>query len=194
MSSRGSSLREKTSYIPDIPSPLNPSSPEPPLSRCRRCRIARSEQSPTQKLMRHKAAMAWRSMASREVLLRASIQRTRDEISTNITNINEQRKGEAPIINTAATVAAAPTTSQSALVTLVEGCEEIEIDLGVRNIDTEKQRFVSHDYRDISLETSSYLSHLLTTRRLATAVGFVLFIGILSAVRAVGRIQAWRTW
>ncbi|KAI1779623.1 hypothetical protein F4818DRAFT_147340 [Hypoxylon cercidicola] len=186
MSSRGLSLREKASYIPDFPSPLNPSSPEPPLSRCRRCRIARSEQSPTQKLMRHKAAMAWRSMASREVFLRASIQRTCDEIYTNMTNTNEQEKEDDPLNSTI------PTSSNDNTPAVpVERYEEI--DLGVRNVDTEKQGPVD-DYRDISLETSSYLSHLLTTRRLATAVGFVLFIGMLSAVRAVGRIQAWRSW
>ncbi|KAI4859233.1 hypothetical protein F4820DRAFT_177385 [Hypoxylon rubiginosum] len=193
MSSRGLSLREKTSYIPDIPSPLNPSSSELPLGRCRRCRVARSEQSPTQKLMRHKAAVAWRSMASREVFLKARIQSTRDEICTNMTNTNEQGKEDAPLIHTTAAVAAAAAaaTDHSTLALPVEKYEKI--DLGVRNVDTEKQGPVSNDYRDISLETSSYLSHLLTTRRLATAVGFVLFIGILSAVRAVGRVQAWRT-
>ncbi|KAI0176097.1 hypothetical protein GGR52DRAFT_344842 [Hypoxylon sp. FL1284] len=190
MSSWGPSLRERASYAPDFPSPLNPSSPEPALSRCRRGRVARSEQSPTQLLMRHKAAVAWRSMASREARLKASIKKTRDDIYANVTSTNEQKKKEDRSLARAATTTA--TTKYKPLVVIAERYEEI--DLYACNIDTEKQGFADNDYRDVPFWTSSYLSHLLTTRRLATAVGFVLFIGILSAVRAIGRVQAWRTW
>ncbi|KAI1767317.1 hypothetical protein GGR53DRAFT_140248 [Hypoxylon sp. FL1150] len=185
MSSRGLPLKEKASYTPDIPSPLNPSSPDPPLSRCRRCRIARSEQSPTQKLMRYKAAVAWRSMVSREALIRTDIQNTRDEIRADITDTDEQKEDTGPPTHTVATEHG----------TLAIPIGKYEADIGVRDVvDTEKQGIIGDDYREISLDTSGYLLHILTTRLLAIAVGFVLFIGVLSAVRAVGRIEAWRTW
>ncbi|KAI5921657.1 hypothetical protein F4810DRAFT_326610 [Camillea tinctor] len=69
------SLRE-VSYTPSVPSPLNPSSPDTPSStrRPRRgsyIRVARKmggQLSPTQRLMRQKAAAAWRSMTLRSVI------------------------------------------------------------------------------------------------------------------------------
>ncbi|KAI1640268.1 hypothetical protein F4809DRAFT_476723 [Biscogniauxia mediterranea] len=68
------SLRE-VSYTPSVPSPLNPSSPDMPSSRRSRrgsnIRVARKmggQLSPTQRLMRQKAAAAWRSMTLRSVI------------------------------------------------------------------------------------------------------------------------------
>ncbi|KAI0600958.1 hypothetical protein F4775DRAFT_516278 [Biscogniauxia sp. FL1348] len=68
------SLRE-VSYTPSVPSPLNPSSPDTPSSRRPRrgshIRVARKmggQLSPTQRLMRQKAAAAWRSMTLRSVI------------------------------------------------------------------------------------------------------------------------------
>lgn len=124
-------------------------------------------------------------MASREALLRAGMEKTCDEISADVTITDEQKEDNPPPIH-------AITTDHSTLRVPVENYEEV--DMGVRNgVDTEKQGLVGNDYRGISPEASDYLLHILTTRLLAIAVGVVLFIGIVSAVRAVGRIQAWRT-
>ncbi|RYP18396.1 hypothetical protein DL767_009845 [Monosporascus sp. MG133] len=71
-----SSPKTRRAYTPSVPSPLNPNPESKPLGRCGGCSSSsRSElialaarkpsgpTSPTQRLMRQKAAVAWRSMA-----------------------------------------------------------------------------------------------------------------------------------
>ncbi|KAI1395690.1 hypothetical protein F4819DRAFT_177658 [Hypoxylon fuscum] len=177
MPSRGGLSPREKAYMPHIPSPLNPLSSETPPTRDRRYRTARSELSPTQILMRHKAATAWKSMASRNALIN-SAQKTRNGASRDLIEQEE----EFCLVQDAAEYDAQPV--------LADKCHE-DADLDIQSVDTEKQALVDYQER-ISLDTNN-LSNLWTTRRLVTVVGIVLFIGVLSAVRAIGRIQAWRT-
>lgn len=116
-------------------------------------------------------------MASRNALIN-SAQKTRNGASRDLIEQEE----EFCLVQDAAEYDAQPV--------LADKCHE-DADLDIQSVDTEKQALVDYQER-ISLDTNN-LSNLWTTRRLVTVVGIVLFIGVLSAVRAIGRIQAWRT-
>ncbi|KAK0372569.1 hypothetical protein CPAR01_16432 [Colletotrichum paranaense] len=77
-----SQLPNRAGYSPLVPSPLNPDVHAVAPQRChqklreKRRQQGRGDVSPTQRLLRHKAAMAWKS----EALTRESTMYTRDEI------------------------------------------------------------------------------------------------------------------
>ncbi|KXH64853.1 hypothetical protein CNYM01_07883 [Colletotrichum nymphaeae SA-01] len=77
-----SQLPSRAGYSPLVPSPLNPDVHAVAPQRChqklreKRRQQGRGDVSPTQRLLRHKAAMAWKS----EALTRESTMYTRDEI------------------------------------------------------------------------------------------------------------------
>ncbi|OHE98790.1 hypothetical protein CORC01_05879 [Colletotrichum orchidophilum] len=81
----------RAGYSPLVPSPLNPDVHAIAPQRCQRLREKRRQQgrgdvSPTQRLLRHKAAMAWKS----EALTRESTIYTRDEILDIIAECDRQ--------------------------------------------------------------------------------------------------------
>ncbi|KAI5866762.1 hypothetical protein GGS23DRAFT_287542 [Durotheca rogersii] len=185
MSSCGLSPRDEA-YMPPVPSPLNPSSPETSPRRYRRGDRYRptfkrggTELSPTQILMRQKAAEAWKLMA------------------THITNKYRYvgtKQGEAPQTNPAGPAKQQPirTTAEYGI---VPNSTEKGRGAGVnrQDVDVEKQALVDDDYyRAHKTPGINLLSHLLTTRRWRVTVGVVCVVGFLSAVRAIGSIHTWR--
>ncbi|KAL7629047.1 hypothetical protein AAE478_000565 [Parahypoxylon ruwenzoriense] len=176
MSSWSLSPRDEA-YMPPIPSPLNPLSPETTPRRFRRgdqYRVARkrtsTEQSPTQILMRQKAAAAWRSMASREASSRNQNQSIQKEADTRPITV-EQEKRRYPIRT--------PAEHEPVAVSAEER----------RDIDMEKQSLIrGKEYRGGKPLGTMPLSHFLTTRGLAVSVGIVCIVGFLSAMRAIGGI------
>ncbi|KAK2011188.1 hypothetical protein LZ32DRAFT_347500 [Colletotrichum eremochloae] len=101
-----STLPSRAGYSPLVPSPLNPRVHAIAPQRCQRMREKRRQQnrgdvSPTQRLLRHKAAMAWKS----EALTRESTIYTREEILDIIAECDRQdaaARGNAPLITTTA--------------------------------------------------------------------------------------------
>ncbi|GKT48514.1 uncharacterized protein ColSpa_08695 [Colletotrichum spaethianum] len=86
-----STLPSRAGYSPLVPSPLNPKVHTIAPPRCHRLREKRRQQSrgdvsPTQRLLRHKAAMAWKS----EALTRESAIYTREEILDIIAECDRQ--------------------------------------------------------------------------------------------------------
>ncbi|KAI1415747.1 hypothetical protein F5Y13DRAFT_135851 [Hypoxylon sp. FL1857] len=168
-------------HIPRTPSPLNPLSAEAPPQRPKRnghCRAAKHEQSPTQRLMRQKAAVAWKSISSENPAIRNHAQTIQDEIRAKPST---QIEDPYPALADMEYHRKAMTASQ---------CHEG--DLGVRQADMEKQAFVEGGYQGAMLLEMGHVSHI-TTRRLITTLGILCILGVLSIIRAVGGIQAWRT-
>ncbi|WYZ45414.1 hypothetical protein EsH8_VIII_000730 [Colletotrichum jinshuiense] len=86
-----STIPSRVGYSPLVPSPLNPDVHAVAPLRCQRLREKRRQQgrgdvSPTQRLLRHKAAMAWKS----EALTRESKVHTREEILDIIAECDRQ--------------------------------------------------------------------------------------------------------
>ncbi|KAF6843082.1 hypothetical protein CMUS01_02429 [Colletotrichum musicola] len=86
-----STLPSRVAYSPLVPSPLNPDVDVVASQRQQRLREKRRQQgrgdvSPTQRLLRHKAAMAWKS----EALTRESRIYTREEILSIIADCDSQ--------------------------------------------------------------------------------------------------------
>ncbi|KAI1079186.1 hypothetical protein F5B20DRAFT_184122 [Whalleya microplaca] len=179
-----SSQNLSPTYTPNIPSPLNPSSPETlPRRYGRGCdaRVARKTSgplSPTQKLMRQKAAVAWKSMVVRNAVL--DLARTREELDRHWGGQETDcgLRGEA---------------ADDGFVTLsVEPYQEV--DLGVVGIDMEKQPLVeTTELRDAGFSKLAgepcRWNHqplpMLTRRRLVVVVGIVCIVGIVAAARLI---------
>lgn len=178
MARGGLSLKEQ-GYTPHIPSPLNPSSTETPPRRQRRndyCRAAKHEQSPTQRLMRQKAAAAWKLM-SLDTSIMNYAQTARDEVRADLREHMEDSY---------------PTCSDKEHYTEAMGVNQLrEVDLDVRRSDMEKQALVEGDYQEDRLLEAPYLSHV-TTRRLIMMLGIMIILGVLTIIRAVSRIRAWQ--
>ncbi|KAI0008594.1 hypothetical protein F4779DRAFT_429892 [Xylariaceae sp. FL0662B] len=172
------SFSPKETYSPSIPSPLNPFNPETLPGRHRRgcdSRFARKSSgplSPTQKLMRQKAAAAWRSMVLRNAVL--DLARARRELDWEM---GRDIGGDA---------------ADDEFVTIsIE--QHHEVDLDIMGLNTEKQPLV--DTKDVGDTSSPELAEepyrwnqsmrVLTTRRLVAVVGMVCVLGILSAARII---------
>lgn len=165
--------------MPSISSPLNPSSSETPLRRERRA-VRKYEPSPTQRLMRQKAAAARKLMSSRQSIAANITPTVRDNEKFDI---KPATRNDDPF-----TVQAVNGIDSSAT------CEEEEcedIDLGVREVDTEKQALVEN-YRQDWRSAARTISETSIKRRLIVVVGVICIIGVFSVIRTVGRIPLWR--
>ncbi|KAI1393958.1 uncharacterized protein F4822DRAFT_31617 [Hypoxylon trugodes] len=170
-------------HTPYIPSPLNPINAETSPRRQRRndqFRGLRHEQSPTQRLMRHKAALAWRSMSSHNnaIINHAGI--IHDEVEARMKPI--ERMVESYLVRA---------SMDHHLRTLADE-KQHEAETGGGQRDTEKQS-LENDYRGNYAPEICLLLDVLTTRRLAFVVGILVTLGVLTIMRAVGRIQIWQT-
>ncbi|KAI0834066.1 hypothetical protein F5Y06DRAFT_177723 [Hypoxylon sp. FL0890] len=177
----GSPSPRDQGYIPRIPSPLNPLSTETQPKRHRRndhSRATKHEQSPTQRLMRQKAAAAWKSISSDDGAITNHSSRLRNEVGAKLST---QMEDSYPALTD---------TAYHAKAVLANQCHEADSD--VRQGDMEKQALVEGDSREDRLFETGYFSHI-TTRRLIITLGLLCIVGILSIIRAVGRIQGWRT-
>ncbi|KAI2623489.1 hypothetical protein GGS26DRAFT_220414 [Hypomontagnella submonticulosa] len=174
------SLRQQP-YAPQIPSPLNPLSPETSRRhrRKRRSRAVKHEQSPTQRLLRHKAAVAWRLMSPQDGNAINPLQTIDDGAEKNAI---EQKEGSHHVC----TAVGYPLKSVS-----IGKCQETNNVLP--GIDMEKQAFVDDDHLGDWSSELRQISNVLTTRRLVLTIGLLCVVGVLSAMRLVGRIQGWRT-
>ncbi|KAI1381900.1 hypothetical protein F4677DRAFT_8390 [Hypoxylon crocopeplum] len=175
MSSWGFSPGEGT-HTPPIPSPLNPLSTETSPKRHRRA-MRKHEPSPTQILMRQKAAAAWKSMSSREGPVTNYVQTSNDEVEAR-----RAKQGDGSNLTR---------TEYDSEAISGEECDDADLDM--RQADMEKQALMDHGYREGLLSGTTQLPRMSMTTRLVVAVGIVCIIGILSAVRAVSRRQAWRS-
>ncbi|OTA69543.1 hypothetical protein K449DRAFT_96291 [Hypoxylon sp. EC38] len=178
---RGGLSSKEQGYIPHIPSPLNPSNTETPPRRQRRndyCRATKYGQSPTQRLMRQKAAAAWRSMSSLDNFIMDSTRTGHDEVRANP---GEQMEDSYPACS-----------DKEHYTETVRGNQLREVDLNVRESDMEKQALVESDYQEDRLLEAAYLSRI-TTRRLITTLGIMCILGVLIIIRGISRIQAWQT-
>ncbi|KAI1143160.1 hypothetical protein F5Y05DRAFT_144921 [Hypoxylon sp. FL0543] len=178
MAPRSLSPRDR-GYIPRIPSPLNPLSTDAPPRRQRHdnCRAAKHEQSPTQRLMRQKAAAAWKSMSSSDPTIIDHAGGTHGEI------------GMEPRTQIEDSYPALTDTAYDVKIATETQCQEA--DLGARREDMEKQALVEGDHQEDRLFETAHFSHI-TTRRLIVTLGILCIGGILSIIRAVGKIQGWR--
>ncbi|KAI1207933.1 uncharacterized protein F4807DRAFT_462028 [Annulohypoxylon truncatum] len=169
--------REQT-YMPHTSSPLNPSNPEASPRRKKRNGAAKHEQSPTQRLMRQKAAVAWKTMSSRGPANASCARTTNDD---DYDGIPEKQMDDS--LSTRARTEHRP-----------EGRYQ-DNGPGVRQIDMEKQALADASYREEWLPETNYPLRSVTTKRLVIIIGILCVVGILSAIRvvALSRIQAWRT-
>ncbi|KAI1104121.1 hypothetical protein F4804DRAFT_207698 [Jackrogersella minutella] len=180
MASWGLPPREQA-YMPYKPSPLNPSNFETLPKQQRRsdqCRSVKHEQSPTQRLMRQKAAAAWRTMSSRDATISSHAQTIAKEVDEKA---SAQMEDSCPV--------------RTAAVHYSEDkCHDA--DVAAQQIDMEKQTLADGNYHRVNwTPKTNYPLHLLTAKRLIIAIGILCVIGVLSAMRAiaVSKIQAWRT-
>ncbi|KAI0890226.1 uncharacterized protein GGS22DRAFT_10146 [Annulohypoxylon maeteangense] len=169
------------SYMPHTSSPLNPSNPKASLRRQKRdeqSRTVKHEQSPTQRLMRQKAARAWRTMSSRDSTSASHARTTHNDGDNMISR--EQINGSHP--------------GHSRTEYLPESKYQDDIP-SIRQIDMEKQAFADGRYREEWPPERNYPFHSSTTKRLIIIMAILCIVGTVSALRivAIGRIQAWRT-
>ncbi|KAI2602833.1 hypothetical protein GGR54DRAFT_464760 [Hypoxylon sp. NC1633] len=167
----------ETTYTPPISSPLNPLSTETSPRRERRA-MRKHEQSPTQRLMRQKAAAAWKSMYSREAAIMSYVQTMQNRLDMKLS----RQTDDSHLGRTSA--------QHDSLVTSTGECDIT--DLGMEDADMEKQPLVNQYRERWPLETKQ-LPHTSIKKRLMLVAGIVCIIGFLSAVHAVGRMQLWRT-
>ncbi|KAI1503096.1 hypothetical protein F5X99DRAFT_135253 [Biscogniauxia marginata] len=220
MPSPNSSLRE-VSYTPSVPSPLNPSSLDTPSSRRPRrgsyIRVARKmggQLSPTQRLMRQKAAAAWRSMTLRSVI--AGYPSINHDINFGVspptlTPIPVPAPAPAPAPTPTLVSRQGPTNRDTSDSTMRDEDEQLgiptgeyhDIDLDAVEVDTEKQPLIACEegrqtgsMAPPSSETAKYSSYkrtrrskVLTRRRVLTAVGILCAVGIWTAIRPSGPIH-----
>lgn len=177
--SRGLPPRDQL-YMPHTSSPLNPSKSEAPLRRQKpreQCRAVKHEQSPTQRLMRQKAAVAWKTMS-------------RDPDNANNTQTTHDSNDDRILMEKMNDSHSTYNHTERRL-----GGKYQEINIVVRQIDTEKQALADEGYREEWLPETDCLLRSVTTRRLITIIAILCIVGLLSAIRivAIGRIQAWRT-
>ncbi|KAK6075954.1 hypothetical protein SCUP234_07454 [Seiridium cupressi] len=192
----GSPAREGH-YTPVVPSPLNPTNPQRPTGPQRRGSYSRTASrkpgapvSPTQRLMRQKAAAAWRSLAFKSEIP-----------SITSAQIVKAAKPEVVEIARRQSFASEETHFQDQNVGMGDLGEQLvfvdafdggNMGLGIISVGSEKQPLIgNHGYNTVVV-TGAYDAlptheqrprrpRILTRQRLSLAVGILCIVGVLSA-------------
>ncbi|OLN95616.1 hypothetical protein CCHL11_04883 [Colletotrichum chlorophyti] len=187
-----STLPTRVGYSPLVPSPLNPDVHAVAPHRHQRLREKRRPQgrgdvSPTQRLLRHKAAMAWKS----EALTRESRIYTRDEILDIIAECDRQdAAARTPIIMS--TPDQRPLQKKQQPQVHIRAAHWKEHDGEEYDFFCEMDEFDSDPSDDSSRQWPSLVPRLRspfsrdTARRVVLAVGLMCICGCLPVLRAHG--------
>ncbi|WQF80115.1 hypothetical protein CDEST_05129 [Colletotrichum destructivum] len=187
-----STISSRAGYSPLVPSPLNPEVHTIAPQRCQRLREKRRQQSrgdvsPTQRLLRHKAAMAWKS----EALTRESTMYTREEILDIIAECDRQDAAArgTPVITT---TSSDKQTDKPHPRVHIRAAHWKEHDGEEYDFFCEMDEFDASDADESSRQWSSLVPRLRspfskdTARRVALAFGLMCICGCLPVLRAHG--------
>jgi len=192
-----STLPSRAGYSPLVPSPLNPQVHAIAPQRYQRLREKRRQQSrgdvsPTQRLLRHKAAMAWKS----EALTRESTIYTREEILDIIAECDRQdaaARGNAPLTTTATSDDDNNNKNKQAEKqhpqVHIRAAHWKEHDGEEYDFFCEADEFDAGDADEGSLQWSSFVPRPFskdTARRVVLAFGLMCICGCLPVLRANG--------
>ncbi|KAK2044102.1 hypothetical protein LZ31DRAFT_306287 [Colletotrichum somersetense] len=200
-----STLPSRAGYSPLVPSPLNPRVHAIAPQRCQRLREKRRQQSrgdvsPTQRLLRHKAAMAWKS----EALTRESTIYTREEILDIIAECDRQdaaARGDTSLTTTTTSSSSSYSSENNHNNSNDKGVEKQHPQVHIHaahwkdhdgeeyDLFCEADEFDAGDADEGSRQWSSFVPRPFskdTARRVVLAFGLMCICGCLPVLRANG--------